>query len=62
MAFKMNTGEMDGEKIVYRSMSLTGIAGDAGGDELALVAEGVSGLVSFNVEQISLQRTELLEL
>jgi hypothetical protein len=62
MTLKLNTGETEDGKIVYRNMSLSGVKGDAEADDLSAIAEGISALVPFNVEQVSLQRTDILEL
>jgi hypothetical protein len=60
MTFKLDTGETEGEKTVYKNVSLSGVNGDAGANGLASVAQAVSGLFSMDVESISLQRNELL--
>ena len=60
MTFKLNTGETEGEKTVYKNVSLTGIKGTADADSLASVAVAVDGLFSMDVESVSLQRNELL--
>ena len=60
MTFKLNTGETEGEKTIYKSVSLTGVKGTADPDSLASVATAVGGLFSMDVETISLQRNETL--
>jgi hypothetical protein len=60
MTFKLDTGETEGEKTVYKNVSLSGINGDADADGLASVAQAVNGLFSMDVESISLQRNEML--
>jgi hypothetical protein len=60
MTFKLATGETEGEKTVYKNVSLGGVNGDADADDLASVAQAVTGLFSMDVESISLQRNELL--
>jgi hypothetical protein len=61
IVFKLNTGEMKGDKIVYRSLSVGGIKGEAQADDLAAVAVEVSALVDLPVAEVSLQRTEILD-
>jgi hypothetical protein len=60
MTFKLDTGETENEKTVYKNVSLSGVKGDAGADNLASAALAVNGLFSMNVESISLQRNETL--
>jgi hypothetical protein len=60
MAFKLNTGKTEGEKTIYKSVSLTGVKSSANADDLASAATAVNGLFSMDVESISLQRSELL--
>ncbi|MDR0764934.1 MAG: DUF1659 domain-containing protein [Synergistaceae bacterium] len=60
MTFKLNTGETEGEKTVYKNASLSGVKGTAGADNLASVALAVGGLFSMDVESISLRRNEML--
>ena len=62
IVFKLDTGEMNGDKVVYRSLSISGIKGDAQADDLADVAAEISGLADFPVTEISLRRTEILEI
>jgi hypothetical protein len=62
IVFKLDTGEIDGDKTVYRNLSIGGIKGDAPADDLADVAAEVSGLADLTVAEISLQRTEILEI
>jgi hypothetical protein len=62
IVFKMDTGEMNGDKVAYRSLSIGGVKGDAQAGDLADVAAEISGLVDLSVAEISLQRTELLEI
>jgi hypothetical protein len=61
MAFKIDTGETKNEKPVYKSVALSGVSGAADADILASVAEKISLLLPLPVEEISLQRTEILE-
>ncbi|MDR3165211.1 MAG: DUF1659 domain-containing protein, partial [Synergistaceae bacterium] len=60
MTFKLNTGETEGEKTIYKNVSLNGIKSTADADSLASVAEAADSLFSMDVESISLQRNELL--
>jgi hypothetical protein len=60
MTFKLDTGETEGEKTIYKNVSLSGVKGAAGADSLASVALAVNGLFSMDVESVSLQRNELL--
>ena len=61
MSFKLDTGEMSDGKAVYRTVSLSGVKGDAGADDLAPVADEIESVVGLSVEQVSLRRTEILE-
>ncbi|MDR1515498.1 MAG: DUF1659 domain-containing protein [Synergistaceae bacterium] len=60
MTFKLNTGETEGEKTIYKNVSMSGIKGEADADSLAAVAAAMDGLFSMDVEKVSLQRSELL--
>jgi hypothetical protein len=60
MTFKLNTGETEGEKTIYKSVSMGGVKGTADADSMASVALAVDGLFSMDVESVSLQRNELL--
>jgi hypothetical protein len=62
IVFKLDTGETDGDKAVYRNLSIGGVKGDAQADDLADVAAEISGLADLPVAGISLQRTEILEI
>ncbi|MDR3280200.1 MAG: DUF1659 domain-containing protein [Synergistaceae bacterium] len=62
MSFKLDTGEMNGEKAVYKNVSLGGIKSDADANALAEVAENVRDLVPFDTAEVSLRRTDILEL
>ncbi|MDR1137341.1 MAG: hypothetical protein LBK91_03370 [Synergistaceae bacterium] len=62
IVFKLNTGEMDGDKVVYRGLSIGGVKGDAQAEGLAAVAVEVAGLADLPVAEVSLQRTEILEI
>jgi hypothetical protein len=62
IVFKLDTGEMNGDKVVYRSLSIGGIKGEAQAGDLADVASEISGLADLPVTEISLQRTEILEI
>jgi cobalamin biosynthesis Mg chelatase CobN len=61
MSFKLDTGEMRDGKAVYRTISLAGVKGDAEADDLAPVADEIESVVGLSAEQVSLQRTEILE-
>ena len=60
MAFKMDTGELSGNKAVYRSVSLGSVKGGADPDELADIAAKVEAVLPWPVEQVNLRRTEIL--
>ena len=60
IAFRMDTGEMNGSKAVYKSVSLSGVTGDADPAALAEVAVKVEAVLPWPVEQITLRRTEIL--
>ncbi|MDR2779932.1 MAG: DUF1659 domain-containing protein [Synergistaceae bacterium] len=62
IVFKLDTGEMNGDKAVYRNLSIGGVKGDAQAGDLADAASEISGLVDLPVAEISLQRTEILEI
>jgi hypothetical protein len=62
IVFKLNTGEMNGDKVVYRNLSIGGVKGEAQAAALSAVAAEISGLVDLSVAEISLQRTEILEI
>jgi hypothetical protein len=62
MAFKMKTDEIKDEKPVYKSVGLGSVKGGAGAESLAEVAAKIVVLLPWEVEQITLQRTEILEI
>ncbi|MDR1651661.1 MAG: hypothetical protein LBR87_07720 [Synergistaceae bacterium] len=62
MSFKLDTGEVNGDKPVYKNISLGGIRGNSGADDLASAAEAAGDLVKFSVEEITLRRADILEL
>jgi hypothetical protein len=62
IVFKLDTGEMNGDKAVCRNLSIGGVKGEAQAENLADVAAEISGLADLPVVEISLQRTEILEI
>jgi hypothetical protein len=60
MAFRMDTGEMNGSKAVYKTASLGNVRGDADPESLAEIAKCVEAVLSWPVEQVILRRSEIL--
>ena len=60
MSFRMDTGEMDGNRAVYKTASLGNVKGTAGADALADIAAAAEAVLLWPVEQVTLRRTETL--
>ena len=61
MSFRMDTGESDGGKAVYRNVSLGNVRGDASAAALANIASKAEVVLPLPVEKIILRRSEILE-
>ena len=61
MAFKVDTGEMAGDKVIYKTASLGSVRGDADPEALALIAEKAGNVLNGAVDQVTLRRTEILD-
>jgi hypothetical protein len=62
ITFKMDTGEMDGEKKIYRAASVSRVRGSAGAAELGAVAGKLKELLAYPTEVITLNRSDEIEL
>jgi hypothetical protein len=60
LVFKLNSGEIKNGRAYYRNLTLSGVKGSAGAEDLATVAGAVENLVQFPVEGITLTRVNLL--
>jgi len=60
MAFRMDTGEMVGNRAVYKTASFGSVKGAADPDNLALVAIAAEAVLAWPVEQVTLRRSEIL--
>ncbi|MDR1515565.1 MAG: hypothetical protein LBS45_07715 [Synergistaceae bacterium] len=61
IGFKMDTGEMKGDKHLYRSVSIGRIDGEASAGALGEVAGSLKGLLRFPAVIVTLSRTDEIE-
>jgi hypothetical protein len=61
IGFKMDTGEMNGDKRLYRNVSVGRIDGTANAGALGEVAGGLRGLLRFPTILVTLSRTDEIE-
>ena len=60
MSLRMDTGEMDGGRAVYKTASFGNIKGTANADALAAIAAAAEKALRWPVDQVTLRRTETL--
>ena len=60
MVFKMDTGELNGTKAIYKNATFGNVKGDADPEALAGVAEKAETVLPWPIEQVTLRRTETL--
>ena len=60
MSFRMDTGELNGTKAVYKTASLGSVKGAVDPEVLADIAEKAEVVLPWPVEQVTLRRTEIL--
>ncbi|MDR1020419.1 MAG: hypothetical protein LBL73_06645 [Synergistaceae bacterium] len=58
LAFRTDTGEMDEDKRLYRTVSLGRVNGAADAEALGRVAGSLKGLLELPTDRITLSRTD----
>lgn len=60
LVFRLNSGEIKNGRTYYRNLTLGGVKGSAGAEDLAVAAGAVENLVHLPVEEITFTRVDLL--
>lgn len=62
LAFRMDTGEVKNGRAIYANAYIGGIAATAGAADTAAICGGISGLLRYPVERITLTRVDVLDI